>query len=127
MRASQAVLLRRIRRLTVLLAVAGVAYLVMRFDIVGLPEDRCCPLTRFEPGDRLIVDGSPTTLSPADAVLVRTADGSLHLTRISAVRSKDGAIWCETDAPDCPGLSSEDVGWIDPRAVDGRVLMSWEF
>ncbi|MEM9380918.1 MAG: hypothetical protein AAGB93_13275 [Planctomycetota bacterium] len=113
--------------MTVLLAVLGVGYLVLRFDIIGLPEDRCCPLTRFEPGDRLIVDGRPVSVAAGDAVLVRTADGSLHLTRISEVRPEDGRLWCATDAPDCPGLSSEDVGWIDPRAVDGRVLLSWEF
>ena len=124
---TQRQLLKRFRRITLLVAGLGLVYLVTRFDIVGLPEDRGCPLIRFEPGDRLIVDGRASRIGAGDAVIVRTADGGLHLTRVSAVRSTDGALWCKTDSPDTPGLGSADVGWIDARAVEGRVLMTWDY
>ncbi len=124
---SQRQLLKRFRRITMLTAVLGLAYIVMRFDIVALPDDRGCPLNRFAPGDRLIVDGRPSHIGAGDAVLVRTAAGGLHLTRVSAVRSTDGALWCKTDNPDVAGLTSDDVGWIQSEAVDGRVLLRWDY
>ena len=124
---TQRQLLRRFRRITMLVAVLGLAYIVTRFEIIGLPEDQGSPLSRFAPGDRLIVDGRPGHIGLGDAVLVRAADGVLHLTRVSAMRSSDGALWCKTDNPDTPGLGSDDVGWIEPGAVEGRVLMRWDY
>ena len=124
---SQRVLLRRLRRVTTFVAVLGLAYLVLRFELVTLPADRCSPVTGYAPGDRLIVDGRPSRVGPGDAVLVQTRSGRLELTLVQAVREEDGALWCEPDATDCPGLSSSDAGWIDRRAMTGRVLLTWDY
>jgi hypothetical protein len=56
-----------------------------------------------------------------------TRSGRIELTLVEAVREEDGALWCEPDARDCPGLSSADAGWIDRRAVQGRVLLTWDY
>lgn len=118
--------LRLARRLTILAAVLGLAYLVMRFEFLRLPEERCSPLVRFAPGDQLVVDGRPSSVSEGDAVLVMTQSGARHLCRVERVRADDGRLWVVSDNPECPGFSSDAAGWIDPRAAVGRVLMSWE-
>lgn len=124
---SQRVLLHRIRRITTVVAILGLGYLVVRFDLMMLPKDRCSPLVRFDPGDRLIVDGHPSSVGPGDAILVRTRSGVVVVTRVQALREEDGAVWCTTDNPDCPGLRSEEAGWISTEAIAGRVLLAWNF
>lgn len=118
--------LKIIRRYTVLAAIVGLVYIATRFEFSQLPEDRCCPLVRFAPGDRLVIDGRPGPASVGDAVLIQTQSGAKHLCRIDQVRDEDGRLWCVTDNAECPGFSSDAAGWIDPRAVTGRVLLSWE-
>lgn len=118
--------LKLIRRYTLLAAAVGLVYIVTRFEFTQLSAERCSPLTRFAPGDRLVVDGRPGSVSQGDAVLVMTQSGTKHLCRVERVRAEDGHLWCHGDNKECPGFSSESAGWIDPRAVTGRVLMSWE-
>ena len=123
--AKQRKTLKLVRRYTFLAAAVGLVYIVTRFQFTELSESRCSPLTRFAPGDRLVVDSRPGAVSEGDAVLVMTRGGTEHLCRIDRVR-EDGHLWCNSDNQDCPGFTSEDAGWVDPRAVTGRVLMSWE-
>lgn len=124
--AKQRKALKLVRRYTFLAAAVGLVYIVTRFEFTQLSRERCSPLTRFAPGDRLVVDGRPGSVSRGDAVLVMTQSGAKHLCRIDRVREGDGHLWCMTDNDDCPGFSSDAAGWVDPRAVSGRVLMSWE-
>ena len=116
-----------IRRYTLLAAAVGLVYLATRFSFTQLAPERCSPLTGFAPGDRLVIDGRPRAVSEGDAVLVMTQGGTRHLCRIERVREEDGHLWCSYDNGDCPGFSSETAGWVDPRAVTGRVLLTWEY
>ena len=124
--AKQRKTLKLVRRYTFLAAAVGLVYIVTRFEFIELSEKRCSPLTRFAPGDSLVVDARPGSVSEGDAVLVMTQGGAKHLCLIDSVRGEDGHLWCISNNQDCPGFTSEDAGWVDPRAVTGRVLMSWE-
>lgn len=120
--------LRVVRKATLALTVLGAAYLLWRFDLEALPEDRCSPLTRFSGGDQLLIDRRPTDLAPGNALLVRDGTGLLHLGLVERVRPEDGpleAVWVVTDARDCPAPDSEDFGWIPARDVTGRVVLVW--
>ena len=120
-------LLRRFRRWTLLIALAGAAYLGLRFDLVTLPPDGCSPVTRYEAGDRLVIDRHPGDVQPGDAVLVRAADGTLHLVVVEVAREDDGRLWCSADCARCEGFDSASVGWLDLSAVAGRVLLAWVY
>ena len=113
--------------MTVVLARAGMGYLGYRFDVVPVPSSRCSPVARFDAGDRLVVDLRPTAVQPGDAVLVRDAEGRLHLVVVSATRDDGARIWCSADCPSCEGFDSAAAGWVDRRAVAGRVLLAWVY
>lgn len=121
---SQAKLLRITRRLTVGAAFIGGVYLVMRFNVTTVPEGRCCPLVRFEPGAQIMVDGKPSKLNVGDAILVKDSNGNLQLTLVDKF-GEDGRVWCDTDREGCPGFTSEVYGWVSRDDVAGRVLLSW--
>ena len=136
----QSALLRSLRRATLLLALLGAAYLVLRFDLVNLPDGSCSPLRRYEAGDRLIVDRRPASVEVGegswlrsdlgqvgDAVLVRDGAGTLHLALISAERDSDGALWCSSDCDRCEGFDSGRDGWIPRSSVAGRILLAWVY
>jgi hypothetical protein len=120
-------LLVRFRRWTMILALAGAAYLGLRFDLVTLPPDGCSPVTRFEPGDRLVIDRHPNGLGPGDAVLVRAPDGVLHLVVVEAIREAGGELWCSADCERCDAFDSGAAVWLEPGAVAGRVLLAWVY
>ena len=122
---SQRRLLRALRRWTLVLSALGACYLVTRFEMIELPRDRCCPVTRFEPGDRVLVDRRPSAAAPGDAVLVRGPSGGLHLALVRAVREGDGALWCAGDREGCDAFDSARDGWVSVEAVSGRVLLEW--
>ena len=123
----QSALLRSLRRATLLLALLGAAYLVLRFDLVNLPDGSCSPLRRYEAGDRLVVDRRPASVEVGDAVLVRDGAGTLHLALISAERDSDGSLWCSSDCERCEGFDSGRDGWIPRSSVAGRVLLAWVY
>ena len=118
---------RPARRACLALAVAGVLYLVWRFDLTGLPAEGCSPVARFAPGESLIVDRRPSDWTAGDAAFFAGPDGRLHLGLVERTRHVDGAleVWTTTDALDCPGVGSEELGWIPRRRLRGRVVMIW--
>ena len=119
---------RHLRYACLALAGIGVAYLFVRYSRFELPEEGCSPLLRFSPGEALLVDHRPPLLSPGDAVFFRAPDGQLYLGLIARTResaSADLELWLETDAPDCPGTDSDDLGWIAASEVNARVMLAW--
>lgn len=118
-------MLRRARIALIVAVLLGAGYLASRFALITLPGEGCSPVSRFAPGDRLLIDSRPRPLAPGDAVLVREGSGTLQLTLVKVVRSENGEVWCEGDREDCPGLASESSGWIPASAVAGRVLLGW--
>lgn len=119
-------IMRWSRRVTAVLAIAGAAYLVSRYEVFRMDSDAPSPLHRFADGSTLVLDRRPRTPEPGDAVVVRTASGVLHVTGIEAVREDGSGIWCEIDDPSVAGLTSSTAGWIDGRAIYGRVLFGWK-
>lgn len=113
------------RRVTLVLAAIGLGYLFVRFDLRTLPDDRCCPLTDFVPGDRLVLDTRPRALTPGQPVLLLVQGGGEVLGKIERVREADGALWCTTDRDGCPGFDSAASGWVPREAVVGRILLGW--
>jgi len=93
----------------------------MRFDVYPLPDEGCSPVSRFGPGDALLLDRRPRLAERGDALLVRSDDGMLHLVVVTQVRG--GELWVETNAPTCPGRDSDEFGWVGAEDVAARVLM----
>lgn len=110
------------RRVILLGSLAGALYLGLRFKVRFLPEDACCPLVSYEPGERILVDVDPRPLASGDVVFLGIEGGGRTVARVERVRGDDGALWCSTDREGCPGASSERLGWIPRGAVVGRVL-----
>ena len=121
-------LTRHLRYACLALAGLGVAYLFVRYSRFALPEEGCSPLLRFAPGEALLVDHRPPLLSAGDAVFFRGPGGVLYLGSIARTResaSTDLQLWIETDAPDCPGTDSHDLGWVPASDVEARVMLAW--
>ena len=118
-------LLRRARVALLVSVVLGAGYLASRFTLITLPEEGCSPVSRFSPGEHLLVDSRPRPLAPGDAVLVRDPRQTLQLTLVEVVHPDTRALWCRGDDPACPGFGSEASGWIPATAVAGRVLLGW--
>jgi len=121
-------LIRHLRYGSLALACIGVGYLFMRYDRFELPEKGCSPVSRFVPGEALLVDHHPPLLSAGDAVFFRGPDSRLYLGLITRTResaASDLELWIETDAPDCPGTDSDDLGWISESEVEARVMLAW--
>ncbi len=122
---------RHLRNLCLLVAALGLIYLWMRFETYDLPESGCSPLLRFGPGDTLLLDRRPEDLAVGDALLFQGPDGLLYLAAVAAVGGEEGgvvapgALWLETDSPECPGRDSDQFGWIAPEQVRARVVMVW--
>ena len=117
--------LRRARIALLVSVVLGAGYLASRFTLITLPEEGCSPVSRFSPGDHLLVDSRPRPLAPGDAVLVRDPRQTLQLTLVEVVHPETRALWCRGDDSACPGFGSEASGWIPATAVAGRVLLGW--
>lgn len=120
-------LLRRLRRWTLVLALGGAAYIGLRFEFLAMPEGRCSPVARFDAGDRLVVDRYPGEIAPGDAVLIRSEEGALLLVVVSAMGEAEEQLWCTSDCSSCVGFDSAVDGWVDRRAVAGRVLLAWVY
>lgn len=128
---NQRKLLRHVRLACWLLAGLLVFHLFQRYDTYELPDAGCSPLLRFAPGDTLLLDRSPPGYHRDDAVLFAAGDGLLYLGVVTRTRP-DGAgpgdvrgLWVETDAPECPGKDSDELGWISVEDVGARVVLVW--
>ena len=119
---------RRLARLTWLLALAGIGYLLWRYDSVRLPAEGCSPLLRYAAGEPLIVDRRVSDWQAGDAVFFHGPDGLLHLASIERIEDITGGerrFWLTTDDRDCPAGSSESFGWIEAQALVARVILVW--
>ena len=118
-------LVRRVRRVTLVLVVAALGYLFVRFDLVRLPEEGCSPLYAVPPGSLLVVDLRPRPLASGDIVLYRDGDGVLLLGRVDeppVAGTPPGSLWVATDATGCPTRDSNTMGALSREAVAGRVM-----
>lgn len=120
-------LLRPIRRAMYVACAAMLLYLFLRFDLHRLPEEGCSPLLRFVAGDDLLLDRRPGRIEPGEALLVQGDDGLLYLVAVERVREGEAGreLWVQTDAPDCPGRDSDELGWVPEDRVAARVAMVW--
>lgn len=120
---------RRFARLTWLLALAGIGYLLWRYDSVRLPAQGCSPMLRYAAGEPLIVDRRASGWSAGDAVFFRGPDDLLHLASIERVEEAPAGgglrFWLTTDDRSCPAGSSETFGWIEGEALVARVILVW--
>ena len=120
-----------LRRIVLLITALAALYLFLRFDVYVLPREGCSPLSRFDAGDRLLLDRRPPGYGVGDAVLARGEDGLLYLGIVTRVRPEGAepeavtALWIETDVPDCPGRDSDELGWIETGEVAARIVMEW--
>jgi len=117
---------RVVRRVTFALAAAGGLYLYSRFSLMVMPEEGCTPLQRYAPGTSLLLDQQPSGLEAGNAVLFESTPGVISLGEIGELRP-DGSLWITTDATECPGASSEQLGWIAKDRIAARVVFaaSW--
>lgn len=114
--------LRWAGRITMLVGLAGFAYLWRRFDTFVLPGP-CSPVVRLASGTRLVVDRRPPEYRSGDVVFFEGPAGVILLGELERER-EDGAVWIATDAPDCPGIASERLGWIPRDLLRGRVVLA---
>ncbi len=120
---------RHVSRAILVLSVLGVLYLFWRFELIRLPRSGCSPLLRLSPGDLLLFDSKSPHYQVGDIVLFAGPGGSLHLGEIrrheaDAEPDDPDAVWVLTDRPDCPGLDSDDLGWIGREQLRGRMLIA---
>ncbi len=115
--------------------VVALGYLVLRFDMITLPEEGCSPLRSISPGDRLVVDLWPGRLAEGDPVLFRDESGKLLLGKVGTVPETApesyaaavaaGAYWIVADDPRCPAPDSRALGPIDAEAIAGKVFLAF--
>lgn len=115
---------RHLRRLTLVLAAVGVAYLYTRFELLPLPEQGCSPLRRLRAGTLLWVDRRPARLEVGDVVFFRLEGGTIALGEVARREEQPARSWVLTDDPLCPGVDSDDLGWISDADVHGRLMMA---
>ena len=128
-------LLRRLRLIVWGTALAGLGYLLWRYESVRLPLEGCSPLVEFEPGASLLLDKRPGVLHEEQIVLYRPPGGTLLLGRLGVLPSSapqeywsridEGEVWIESGLPTCPSLDSRVLGPIAREAIEGRVLLWW--
>ncbi len=129
--------LARLRLLLYALILGLVGLFVWRFDSVRLPKEGCSPLWAFAPGDWLVVDVRPSSITVGDAILFRGPRGELLLARVvEPPRSAPppiweayarGELWVEGEREDCPGADSRTLGVLGLEQVVGRIalVMPW--
>ena len=112
-----------IRRASLAAAALGALWIYWRFELLELPGAGCSPLLRLAPGSRLVVDRRPPRLAAGDVVLFDLGDGSLGIAEVERVAAE--GLWLRTDAPGCPGPDSDELGWVAPERVGGRMVFAF--
>lgn len=115
-------LLRVTRRVTLVLAVLGTAYLFWRYQLLRLPDGSCSPLLRYSAGAQLIVDQRPGEYAVGDAVFFEGPDERVYLGAIE--RLEPSGVRIGTDNEACPGQGSDEFGVLPRSALRGRVILS---
>ncbi len=120
-------IVRFLRRVVFMVALIGVGYLALRYEGFQLDERRCSGLLRFSPGDALLVDRFPRDLDRGQVIVFYGPAGLRHLALIQRVRqgAASDEYWVGGDVLDCPTVGSEQMSWLVPEQVHGRVIMVW--
>jgi len=122
---------RVLRRTSWVVAAGALAYLVARFDLVGLPAGSCSPLLRFSEGSNLLVDRWPGGYAAGDAVFFHGDDQLLYVGLVErtdpegSTRATSEQLWLVTDNRACPGRASAEFGWVSVDDCAGRILFAW--
>jgi hypothetical protein len=125
----------RIALYAAILALLG--FLLLRYDLLRLPEQGCSPLSGIAPGARLVVERHPRKVAPGDALLYRSPAGELLLGRVveppASVSAEAhaacaaGSLWLVSEDRACSTKDSGEFGPIAPSAVEGRIrgVLPW--
>lgn len=122
--------LRRLRLATYVLAATGGVYLLNRYEVIPMPSEGCSPLLSLRPGSMLWVDQMAPGLEVGDVAFFNLPGGGVGIARCARTRSgADGvqSYWLETDVESCPGVDSDDLGWVSARDIQGRLILSMDF
>ncbi|MFT4543340.1 MAG: hypothetical protein ACI841_002266 [Planctomycetota bacterium] len=120
---------KRLQRASWLISLGCLAYLFFRFDSLTLPETGCSPVLRYRTGVPLLLDRWPGEFDSGDVVFFADEQESLYLGLVDRSELHDSGrrFWIRVDNPDCPGASSETMGWIPEERIQARVLFAWPF
>lgn len=118
---------RTLGRATLVAVAIGGIYLWNRYEWMKLPGEGCSPLTRISPGNTLWVDRWPGRIEVGDVLFFDVGDGGIAIAEVSEVAPDGDRYWVLTDVEDCPGVDSDELGWISRDAVQGRLMMATNF
>lgn len=111
--------LRTLRRLTLLAVLAGVLYLILRFDVLTLPGT-CSPVRALPAGARLVVDRWPSVCEAGDLVFYGPEEGPYEFGRVEARSGEHASVGTDNEA--CVGPRGMGPHTIDVADVRGRVV-----
>jgi hypothetical protein len=113
------------RRLTWVLALIGGFYLWDRYELMRLPSEGCSPVVSLRPGTVLWVDRHAKAASVGDVLFYSLPNGQTAIGRCSKQQESPEAFWVVADNPQCPGQDSDDIGWVPPSRIEGRLLLAF--
>lgn len=116
---------RRLRIVTLMLAALGAAYLWNRYELIDLPGSGCSPLRSIRPGNTLWVDLAPSDIAEGNVLFFELPNGSIALAQVTRVGPE--GYWVSCDDPACPGVDSDDLGWLQEEQIHGRMIMALDF
>ncbi len=113
-----------LRRVAIVVAAVGAFYLYQRYEILPLDQAGCSPLMSLRPGSTLWIDRQPSNLGMGDVLFFTLPDGAVGFGRCT--RTEGDKLWVETDVDDCPAPDSDELGWLQPEQIHGRLIMAFD-